>query len=457
MRAHVRFASVFVLGAAISVGCGGGSGGTGEEVETGLVEDTSTDTSGGEVEIDSGAEDSFNPMLDTGSEAAPDTSVPDTAPEATPDVDVDSGTPDTGTPDTGTPDTGTPDTGPPDTGPVDTGPACVVGAPCDDGDKCFTGKTLNAACACGGGTAVVCNDSNTCTTDTCETATGCKYTNVGDGTSCGAGKKCSAGVCADLCTVGAACDDANTCTTGETFDATCACTGGTANTCDDSNVCTTDSCNPTTGCSNAPVAEGTMCAAGKVCKSGGCVDPTASLPTLNIVSPTEGQKIQFITGTSCQSISTSIAYTAPNGFGQMRWRFVVPSSTNVGGLKTCSGLPAYGYFMDAPMYDGSLGGTFTEAVSTAGIYSGPSGTGRWWWCTTPGTGGMSKVSLNPTTSVAPGAPGDAFSTLSNYCYWKGIPGAAAPATGQWTLEVELRDKSGNIVTASRKFWLHSAP
>ncbi|MBI1825090.1 MAG: hypothetical protein HY287_14855 [Planctomycetes bacterium] len=67
-----------------------------------------------------------------------------------------------------------------------------------------------------------CNDSNACTTDTC---------NIGTGTCSHAAVNC---------------DDANACTT-DGCDAASGCTH-TAVTCSDGNSCTTDACNPATGC-----------------------------------------------------------------------------------------------------------------------------------------------------------------------------------------------------------------
>ncbi|MBM4355008.1 MAG: hypothetical protein FJ109_14685, partial [Deltaproteobacteria bacterium] len=76
---------------------------------------------------------------------------------------------------------------------------CVFGnneLPCSDGNAC----TVNDVCkngSCSAGQALTCADGNACTSDACNPATGCVYTPLPDGTSCGGGKTCLAGVCID--------------------------------------------------------------------------------------------------------------------------------------------------------------------------------------------------------------------------------------------------------------------
>lgn len=56
--------------------------------------------------------------------------------------------------------------------------------PCDDGDAC----TDNTACndgACLGGSQIVCNDSDNCTTDSCNSQSGCVFTVAQESASCG--------------------------------------------------------------------------------------------------------------------------------------------------------------------------------------------------------------------------------------------------------------------------------
>jgi cysteine-rich repeat protein len=96
------------------------------------------------------------------------------------------------------------------------------GNSCSDGNACTTADTCSAG-VCVGGTALNVDDSNPCTDDSCNTASGAVHTNNT-----------------------ASCSDGNACTTGD------ACSGGTCLgtgtlNVDDGNICTTDSCNPATG------------------------------------------------------------------------------------------------------------------------------------------------------------------------------------------------------------------
>jgi len=72
------------------------------------------------------------------------------------------------------------------------------GAVCDDASACTTGdQCVSGACV---GTPKVCADTNVCTTDTCDPATGCKHTDntasCSDNNTCTAGDMCSGGACA---------------------------------------------------------------------------------------------------------------------------------------------------------------------------------------------------------------------------------------------------------------------
>jgi hypothetical protein len=109
---------------------------------------------------------------------------------------------------------------------------------CDDGSLCTTGDTCSAGSCVG--TPVVCNDSNVCTTDTCNALTGCAFTNntapCSDGDACTENDTCAGGLCVPGTAV--VCNDANACTT-DTCDSVNGCEY-TNNTeaCDDGNVCT---------------------------------------------------------------------------------------------------------------------------------------------------------------------------------------------------------------------------
>jgi len=131
--------------------------------------------------------------------------------------------------------------------------ACSDKNACTIGDKCKAG-------VCQSGGPVTCNDSNSCTVDTCDPNTGCVYTGQ----------------------PGLACNDGNPCTKddkcGGTEGKVCA---GTSYSCDDQLLCTTDVCDGNGGCTHA-VNDG-YCVIGGGCVQSGAVDPTnqckACIPT----------------------------------------------------------------------------------------------------------------------------------------------------------------------------------
>jgi hypothetical protein len=97
-------------------------------------------------------------------------------------------------------------------------------------DFCFAGTCLPNA-----GGQPLCSDSNSCTQDLCDPATG----------TCGAHVPIS-------------CDDGNACTADA-----CSVSGGCTHSqisCDDGSVCTADSCDPATGCAHQPAQ--TTCGVG---------------------------------------------------------------------------------------------------------------------------------------------------------------------------------------------------
>lgn len=124
------------------------------------------------------------------------------------------------------------------------------GAPCDDEDLCTVGDVcMNGFCE---STPRDCDDGNSCTTDTCDPATGCDHTELSDGTACNDGIPCTEN---DVC-VNVACE-------------------GTPKACDDGVDCTDDSCDPATGnCihtpndANCPQLD---CAFNEGCGPTGCV------------------------------------------------------------------------------------------------------------------------------------------------------------------------------------------
>ncbi len=175
------------------------------------------------------------------------------------------------------------------------------GQPCDDGDLCTAGEQCVDG-VCVGGVSVNCADDNLCTDDLCEPAFGCIHIpNAGacsDDDACTSGDACAGGDCVaggavicddeNPCTVESCdpgsgctyataqgdCDDGNACTSGDH------CLGGWCVPdevvgCDDQNPCTDDSCDPTAGCVNSAndawCSDGSACTAGDQCVAGSCI------------------------------------------------------------------------------------------------------------------------------------------------------------------------------------------
>ena len=121
-----------------------------------------------------------------------------------------------------------------------------VGTPCNDSNLCTASETCdNQSCL---GKAINCDDTNACTTDSCDPKTGCKNeaTQVGvcdDGNKCTAKDACAGGKCVGM-------------PLNATVD------------CDDGEACTKDVCaSPAKGCENKP-ADGEGCSDGNSCKIG---------------------------------------------------------------------------------------------------------------------------------------------------------------------------------------------
>jgi hypothetical protein len=171
---------------------------------------------------------------------------------------------------------------------------CDDGDPCTIGDVCFNG-------VCQPGDPLICDDSNDCTTDSCDPVDGCTYVfneaPCSDGNACTIGDACFQGSCqpggplvcddGNACTDDACdtatgctttfntdpCDDGDVCTTDDVCGGgTCA---GTAADCDDGNVCTDDSCDADTGecrheANGASCDDGDACTTGDTCLGGAC-------------------------------------------------------------------------------------------------------------------------------------------------------------------------------------------
>ncbi|MBI5608256.1 MAG: hypothetical protein HY902_05195 [Deltaproteobacteria bacterium] len=212
--------------------------------------------------------------------------------------------------------------------PAPAGTACNDGNVCTQGEVCASGKCQN-------GSLAGCDDSNPCTADNCDPATGkCSWSQVtgacDDGNPCTTSDACNGLKCAGMpavcddknpCTAdtcdattgkcvaspqsGATCDDSNACTTGDAC-AAGKCTGQDK-ACSDGNVCTDDACNPATGActstnNTVPCTTGDLCTSGGVCSAGAC--KAGSTPKCDDNNP--------CTTDSCDSKTGACSYVPGN-------------------------------------------------------------------------------------------------------------------------------------------------
>jgi hypothetical protein len=71
-------------------------------------------------------------------------------------------------------------------------PPASSGSPCNDSNACTSGEVCDGKGSCGGGSAVVCQPpTNTCQTNTCNSANGCQLGSKPNGTSCDDGSQCT--------------------------------------------------------------------------------------------------------------------------------------------------------------------------------------------------------------------------------------------------------------------------
>ncbi len=155
----------------------------------------------------------------------------------------------------------------------------LSGTACDDNDIC-TQTSQCAAGVCKGGTKLLCDDTDPCTTDWCDPFTGCDHKPATDGTKClEDGNLCTQDICVsgacthpnmkdgtdclqdnnvctdDVCSNGSCahlsntvkCDDGNPCTVNDHC-GNFTCSVSTPAICDDQNVCTLNTCDPSIGC-----------------------------------------------------------------------------------------------------------------------------------------------------------------------------------------------------------------
>ena len=126
----------------------------------------------------------------------------------------------------------------------------VTAVACNDNNACTAGDTCDLAGACTS-TALLCDDGNPCTDDSCNVASGC--TALPNSATC---------VSDDLCATAGICKSGS-------------CTGTGTKDCDDANPCTQDQCQPSLGCAHsavtAPCSADTDPCTQDVCLSGTCI------------------------------------------------------------------------------------------------------------------------------------------------------------------------------------------
>jgi len=213
--------------------------------------------------------------------------------------------------------------------------SCADGNACNGIETCVSG-------VCQSGTPLVCNDSNPCTDDSCDQATGCVFTNDNtnscvDSDLCNGTEVCAGGACqngtpldcddGEVCTldgcdaqlgcthdpVAGACDDQDACTVNDFCDQG-ACVGGGAADCNDNNFCTDDGCDPQTGCTHTNNSlgcdDGNACTIGDVCNGGSCVGGGAANCNDNNVCTDDAAIRRLAARTSPTTMSATTAIPA---------------------------------------------------------------------------------------------------------------------------------------------------
>ena len=196
-------------------------------------------------------------------------------------------------------------------------------ADCDDGIACTENDQCTAGACQGASNHMLCDDQDLCTDDVCTAGVGCASTNntalCDDGIDCTVNDRCAEGACESGIPQAVMCEDGNVCT-DETCDpitgcestnntAACedgiACTEGdqcsegtclgglpNANRCDDANVCTDEVCAAGIGCrytdNSDPCDSGLACTVADICVDGACAGGTDLCPAGRFCSPETG-------------------------------------------------------------------------------------------------------------------------------------------------------------------------
>lgn len=150
---------------------------------------------------------------------------------------------------------------------------------CDDGNACTADSCVMANGSCAHEAlddGATCGSGKICLSVSCKTSVcGDRYVDTALGEECDDGKDGdNADGCKDdckfTCKTNADCNDTNACTTDTCNTATHTCTNtDISSTCNDGDECTTDSCNPGSGCVNAFIDADGDGYSPKTCKVGG--------------------------------------------------------------------------------------------------------------------------------------------------------------------------------------------
>ncbi len=224
--------------------------------------------------------------------------------------------------------------------PTKDGATCSDGDACIDGAKCAQGK-------CAGGAKKVCDDKDTCTTDSCDKATGCVFKPGPDGTNCDDGDKCTA---------------TSACKSGKCTGTPKACSGG--------DVCKPNTCNPTSGsCEPANAKDGTTCTDGDKCtdddgcKAGACV----GTPKVGSVALVAGAGIAGgdVDGAAATAVITQPAFVARAANGDLYISHGDHPSASLWRIRKISG-------GKVSVFAGSIGG-YTDGKGVAAKFRKPRG------------------------------------------------------------------------------------
>ncbi len=329
----------------------------------------------------------------------------------------------------------------------------AVNSACDDSTTCTTDAcSVSTGCShVDNGTT--CNDGNVCTNDVCTSGngtTGCSHSNATNGTACNDGSACTS---SDVCTSGAcggtaiSCADAFPCTT-DSCNTSTGCSHVAVNSaCDDSTTCTTDSCSVSTGCVH--VSDGTTCNDGNVCTNDVCTsgNGTTGCTHSNVGAGTTCDDANACTtGDVCSAgVCAGTGPVCGDGVCGCTESFAncpgdCPSSTPAGmvlipagtfwmGCNSTKDTSCSGYSQESPQHKVTLSAYYMDLTeTTVGQYKACVDAGV---CTVPSTQSPS------TYATYPGFPSNPVNYVNwtqsqQYCQWRGA-GFDLPTEAQWEM------------------------